>query len=872
MRGRLGALTGLRFFAALWVVLLHCQCTAFRHLPAWCERIRGRGFVAVSLFFVLSGFILTIKYASANRETDFRASSFWMARFARIYPVYVLALLLAAPLVFHQGTVTGRMGSGVANLGLVQAWLPRTVGRWNLPGWSVSAEAFFYLSFPLIITIIGPAAGRSRLTACLCIGALWLVTLLPPLLVRCWNPHDAQFWSTFLRFGPLIRLPEFLIGVVFGRLFVADVQQRKKISGTSWSTLAAVAIVLLLARRQAIPLFPTASVLSPLFGLLVCGLAHGGGVLQRALATRSLVYAGEVSYAFYILQKPVLEWLRRLNAWPTTLSGRMLLIYLVSLGLVSVLVFHFVEQPARTWLRSLRLRPRGARVREGNMGFRRNAPTITTWVSLSCWFWVVLGLALRLRDVAINRSLWVDEAMLALNIVSRSCAGLLRPLDYNQGAPLGFLLIERVFARSFGTSEMVLRVLPFLAGAASIFLLWWVARRLLAPSMVPIAVALFALCDMLVYYSAELKPYSLDVAVSLGIVAATILYLEDPRSRGRLFILAATGAAAPWLSLPAIFTVMSALVAVTMASRGAPDPKPKRGLLCAIWGASSLVCFLVFDRQLLHKTHEDYWQVGFMPVGTSALPWLADRLAELMHHQAGLRIAWLGWPIAGIGALALARRNRPHAALLVGPIILCLAAAAFHLYAFQHRLILFLAPFPILLVAEGVSRIPTRHHLRLGAAVAILWAPVAFAAHRWTAPHHVEEIKPALAYLAASSQPGDRLYIGYATVPAFRYYWPRVRHPDLEPETLPGDEDAATRVRGHRVWILSSHVSTNNPHYVENIRRALDARGHLIAALKPPGVTLLLYELDHDQLAATTPAQPKCDRGGCERRSPDNTF
>ena len=88
------------------------------------------------------------------------------------------------------------------------------------------------------------------------------------------------------------------------------------------------------------------------------------------------------------------------------------------------------------------------------------------------WMGLILlvGVLFRLRQYLTGRSLWLDEAMLAINIRNRGFGGFFRPLDYDQGAPIGFLFIEKTFSLVFGTNELSLRLFPFLLGVISLWL------------------------------------------------------------------------------------------------------------------------------------------------------------------------------------------------------------------------------------------------------------------------------------------------------------------------------------------------------------------------------------------------------------------
>src|SRR5882724_5212610 len=97
-RSHLKALTTLRFFAALHVVLFHMWVTGeFAVGPWWYRNFASIGYVGVNCFFVLSGFILVYTYTDPLLD----APRFWQARLARIYPAYALSLVISAPFFFH---------------------------------------------------------------------------------------------------------------------------------------------------------------------------------------------------------------------------------------------------------------------------------------------------------------------------------------------------------------------------------------------------------------------------------------------------------------------------------------------------------------------------------------------------------------------------------------------------------------------------------------------------------------------------------------------------------------------------------------------------------------------------------------------------
>ena len=154
------ALTGLRFVLALWVILHHLTGPGqsleplARAMPAAVYALIRGGYLAVTTFFVLSGFVLSRSYAGMD-WTRRSVARYTAGRIARVYPVYLLSLLMVAPFIAAD-PVPGKAPLVAAHGLLVQGWLGHIPVNWNTPAWSLSCEMFFYLSFPLA----GGAAGR----------------------------------------------------------------------------------------------------------------------------------------------------------------------------------------------------------------------------------------------------------------------------------------------------------------------------------------------------------------------------------------------------------------------------------------------------------------------------------------------------------------------------------------------------------------------------------------------------------------------------------------------------------------------------------------------------------------------------------------
>jgi peptidoglycan/LPS O-acetylase OafA/YrhL len=377
-RPRLPALTSLRFFAALHVVFFHFLAFKILTSQSWFGQISSIGYVGVSFFFVLSGFILVYTYA--GRGTSARA--FWRARFARIYPGFAFSLLLTGPFFFfavlmmkipffawssaHLKTVVFLVPL------LLQAWVPLAALAWNSVAWSLSDEAFFYLLFPFLKkrflqTGIPGLAFIALLCWAVSLAMSWTYVLRNPVHLQSMDADALNaFWMNAVKFHPLARLPEFLLGMACGAIFLRSRKDAKpeNVKGRSDTKLALPLVLagLLIAATVAhysgqipYPVLHT-SLLAPAFAAIIYGFAlrPRWGAL---LAWRPLVFLGDASYSLYLLHS---FFLGPFFFTPTGVPrhrgpGWYVLYFVIALG-ISGLVYRFIEEPSRRKLRGKQLR------------------------------------------------------------------------------------------------------------------------------------------------------------------------------------------------------------------------------------------------------------------------------------------------------------------------------------------------------------------------------------------------------------------------------------------------------------------------------------------------------------------------------------
>jgi len=389
------------------------------------------------------------------------------------------------------------------------------------------------------------------------------------------------------------------------------------------------------------------------------------------------------------------------------------------------------------------------------------------------------GLVFRLSQFFSGRSMWLDESVLAINILHRSVGGLSHHLDFEQGAPLGFLVVVKVLELGFGKSEDALRLFPLLCGIGSLPLMYIVARKVLTDAGALIALLLFACADGLIYYSTELKQYSCDVAAGLAISAVAI---TPGRPTWRRYAAASVvGALAIWFSHATFFFLPATFLAYGtyfVTQRAWSDLGRIVIVSFLLLGVSSALFYEISFRDLGHlqssvgnpATSGGGLRVVITNVGQGmGLPFAQGGVPELVRP--------LALASALAGAIFLFRRRFDHSFILGLPIAFVVGATALHRYPTFERTLLFVIPGVSLFVAHGIysiSRLARRTALVVivGAALTILVAehPVAAAARHLAHPRQKEEIKPLLVELVHRWQPGDSLYVYYSAQYAFRYY------------------------------------------------------------------------------------------------------
>jgi hypothetical protein len=500
----------------------------------------------------------------------------------------------------------------------------------------------------------------------------------------------------------------------------------------------------------------------------------------------------------------------------------------------------------------------------------------------------LLGAALRLRAYAANRSLWLDESFLALDLIRHDVPALLGRLDFNQGAAPVFLLVEKGIEVA-DRSEAALRLPSLAFGLATVVLAWQVARRICSPAAAVIAYALVAFSPALVYYSGELKQYAGDTACALAVTWAAFELAARP-SRRTTIAAAAVGAAAVSFSHAAIFVVAgqgAVLVAAALVRKRIPSRAV--AVVVGVWAVAA-GAVLAHTLSTSSGVLSSYRSSADLGAGTSGS---GGRGAHALKALATAVLGDVGLPTGGraftlvslvlsavgvIGLIALLRA-RPLATLVVTmPAVVTLAANATDHYPVSGRTVLFLTPIASICIGEGAVSLARRAQLAAPA------AGLALAAFALAYPVHgdvellrtptKEEMRPVLNAVALEARPDDRFFVAYAAQYAIAYYqqcgctrvpsWNLVPSrggpaqwspallstPQVHVQPYRADDESAylAEVRtlpAGRIWLIVSHAADTREHafLYDDLQRAFAARGTRLTTIRERGALATLYAL-----------------------------
>lgn len=346
---RIEQITFTRFLAAMAIVVFHYGRSIFPFNDESVSTIFMQANVGVSYFFILSGFVMIIAY---GQKTKISLFEYYKNRFARIYPVYLLALIL---FFYHIYQTKIDYYGLILNVFALQAWVPGKALSFNTPGWSLSVEFFFYALFPFLFNFIYKKK-EHLLKIGIAIVLIWIGSqyLFTKLGTSSFYEGFPSKSHDIIHYFPLMHLSEFLMGNLAGLLFINKLSDKRK----NYDLIVLMLVVMLFYALK----FPHGynfhnGLLGIIFVPLIIFISLNTGIITKIFKIKPLVFLGEISFGIYILQLPIwffanMYFDKQAIADPTT----RFYLYVISLIVISSISYLLIETPLRNQIKKIKLK------------------------------------------------------------------------------------------------------------------------------------------------------------------------------------------------------------------------------------------------------------------------------------------------------------------------------------------------------------------------------------------------------------------------------------------------------------------------------------------------------------------------------------
>jgi hypothetical protein len=390
------------------------------------------------------------------------------------------------------------------------------------------------------------------------------------------------------------------------------------------------------------------------------------------------------------------------------------------------------------------------------------------------------GVFLRIIQYGSGRSLWEDEAKLALNIIDRGYVELMLPLRFYQVAPLPFLWIERFFYSLIPNPDYALRLFPLLCGIGMLWPLWYVARKISGNESAALwALALAAFNPFSMYYASEIKQYSTDLLWAV-VLPALYFRAETLNKKARIGILGLGGVAALFFSYVAVIVLFSLGIHRLWLWYRSKKIEWDYFYVFVIWAVAFGINYFAFihghnSRNFIldalgdHFMPLNFWSPDFMKWMGFHLGWIFTKTLHF-PKTLGLWVIFLGLFLWGIFYTARQKQYTPLLMCLL-PVAVHFMLSALKMYPVAPRLVYYLMPCLLIPIGIGLNFMTEflrEKRLRLYI-IPVLMAPL-FIGWVIQIPVYNEELKPALKYMEGHHVPGDKIYLYCGAVNTFEYY------------------------------------------------------------------------------------------------------
>lgn len=483
---------------------------------------------------------------------------------------------------------------------------------------------------------------------------------------------------------------------------------------------------------------------------------------------------------------------------------------------------------------------------------------------------ISFGVFLRVHQYLYNRSLWLDEAMLSLNIVNRSFLELLTPLDFRQKAPPLFLIVEKICVNLFGSSEYALRLPSLIFGILSLILFYEVIKKYSHPKVSIFFLTFFVISDPLIYYSSEVKQYSADLAACLCVLLIAYQTHRNILHRSQILLIGLSYSILVWLSFPFIFVLCATFINEVLFDILSKNKKKIYQTLTIYITpliSFSILYFLFIKGENQGLQNSWDWKGGFAPIPIlssiqETLRWYITTFNNMFIAPTGFTTPALASLLFLTGCIGVivSLKNRYKLYILLLPIGLTLLASMMKKYPFSTltnyshgqggRLILFLVPFILIIMSEGLDYIRNNNRIiSILIMILILLNPLVISLKYLKNPRMIEEFRPVVTYVLNNKKESDMIYLYYRTKHQFSYYRKQL---DLSSHQniIEGRErlkneylDILKYLQDNSmVWFIFSYTLEVNEKDIEWFLNQLNCIGKEVESIRKYGSSAYLYD------------------------------
>lgn len=511
---------------------------------------------------------------------------------------------------------------------------------------------------------------------------------------------------------------------------------------------------------------------------------------------------------------------------------------------------------------------------------------------------ILIGGCLRLKHFLENRSLWLDEAALAINIAQRTLDQILsstyRESQLAPTAPIGFLAIEKIMIQLFGLSESVWRFFPFLVSIFSIIRFSALLKENFSKLTTVLALSFLLFSPNLIYYSAELKHYAFDVAFAIFLIGSAFRILNSSNELNTL-LLGVLGFLSIIFSYSALFILPGVWIVLVAASLSKKQYTRLKFLLiiAAVWLYLFGTVYIFELSQISEsKVLSRMWNNAFLPADgtvTKKIEWGINAFLDFFKYMFGAGINYPAIILFFVGCFKMFKESKDKFFILIIPFILCFIATVLRKYPFYERFLLFLFPCVYIFMAKGIEFIFVK--IKNSAVIILLCGfllirPIAASLEAFVKGYFREEMRPVMAHLKENLKPMDVFYMNNQAAFAFYYYMGALSFPNMT-YAIGRTVDAATHedvcipmfyeipifdeggwsykyiqeqrddyrmicrnawVEGSdnpRTWIIFSHDKKN---LKELVLESLNQKGRMLDHFEAIGASIYLYDLSVNKI------------------------